>query len=84
MRTETNHGDSSLNNILLPATILLANIDMTGLFEYALKALTGGAIWLAFKLAGEYIQRRRKRKISTTRNIRLHHKKTNKENGNAE
>lgn len=84
MRTETNHGDSSLNNILLPATILLANIDMTGLFEYALKALTGGAIWLAFKLVGEYIQRRRKRKITSTRYKRVHHKKTNRENGNTE
>lgn len=84
MRTETNHGDSSLNNILLPATILLANIDMTGLFEYALKALTGGAIWLAFKLAGEYIQRRRKRKTASTRYRHVHHKKTNKENGNTE
>lgn len=84
MRTETNHGDSSLNNILLPATILLANIDMTGLFEYALKALTGGAIWLAFKLAGEYIQRRRKRKVSSMQHKRLHHKKITKDNGNTE
>lgn len=84
MRTETNHADASLNNILLPATILLANIDMTGLFEYALKALTGGAIWLAFKLVGEYLQKRQRKSNNKQPKNRIHHRKINNENGNAE
>ncbi|MBO9565553.1 MAG: hypothetical protein J7621_22440 [Niastella sp.] len=61
MRTDTAHYQGAIfNNVLLPGTILLANIDMTGLLDYALKALAGGAIWLGFKLAGEYFERRKK------------------------
>jgi hypothetical protein len=61
MRTDTAQYQGAIfNNVLLPGTILLANIDMTGLLDYALKALAGGAIWLGFKLAGEYFERRKK------------------------
>lgn len=84
MRTETTHTDGSLNNLLLPATILMANIDMTGLFEYALKALIGGAIWLAFKLGGEYLHRRSVKKRSVAGSSRNRHRKTRRENGNIE
>ena len=61
MRTDTAQYQGAIfNNVLLPGTILLANIDVTGLLDYALKALAGGAIWLGFKLAGEYFERRKK------------------------
>jgi hypothetical protein len=61
MRTDTAHYQGAIfNNVLLPGTILLANIDMTGLLDYALKALAGGGIWLGFKLAGEYFERKKK------------------------
>lgn len=61
MRTETTAYQGAINNVFLPGTILLANIDVTGLFEYALKAGIGGMIWLGFKLAGEYLEQKRKR-----------------------
>lgn len=60
MRTETTAYQGAINNVFLPGTILLANIDVTGLLEYALKAGVGGLIWLGFKLAGEYLERKRK------------------------
>lgn len=34
---------------------LMAAIDYTSLFDYGLKAILGGLIWLGFKLLGEYI-----------------------------
>lgn len=61
MRTETTAYQGAINNVFLPGTILLANIDVTGLLEYALKAGVGGFIWLGFKLAGEYLEQKRKR-----------------------
>jgi hypothetical protein len=60
MRTETTAYQGAINNVFLPGTILLANIDVTGLLEYALKAGVGGLIWLGFKMAGEYLERKRK------------------------
>ena len=61
MRTESTAYQGAINNVFLPGTILLANIDVTGLMEYALKAGIGGMIWLGFKLAGEYLEQKRKR-----------------------
>ena len=60
MRTETTAYQGAINNVFLPGTILLASIDVTGLLEYALKAGVGGFIWLGFKLAGEYLERKKK------------------------
>ena len=60
MRTETIAYQGAINNVFLPGTILLASIDVTGLLEYALKAGVGGFIWLGFKLAGEYLERKKK------------------------
>ena len=60
MRTETIAYKCAINNVFLPGTILLASIDVTGLLEYALKAGVGGFIWLGFKLAGEYLERKKK------------------------
>lgn len=42
----------------LTGAILFANLDYSGLSAYAVKAIIGGAIWMAFKLAGDYISYR--------------------------
>jgi hypothetical protein len=42
-------------NVFLTGTILLANMDYTELFDYAIKAIIGGVIWMGFKLGGEYL-----------------------------
>ena len=55
MRTDTTTYQGAFSSILLPGTILLANIDMTGLFDYALKALAGGAIWLGYKVVADHL-----------------------------
>jgi hypothetical protein len=44
------------SNVLLTGVILLANVDFAGLTDYALKAVIGGGIWLAFKLASDYLE----------------------------
>lgn len=49
----------SFNNVLLPGTILLAHIDMNSLLNYGLKAALGGMIWLAVKMLGEKLERRK-------------------------
>lgn len=46
--------DTSSSSLFLTGTILLANMDYTGLMDYAIKALIGGAIWMAYKIAGDY------------------------------
>lgn len=60
MKTDT--ATSHFSNVLLTGTILLANVDVNGLLDYGLKAFLGGAVWLGYKLAAEYIERRRKAK----------------------
>jgi len=54
----TNDQSSSL---LLTGTILLANMNYSDLMDYAIKALIGGAIWMGFKIAGDYISNRMKK-----------------------
>lgn len=49
-------------NTLLTASILLAQIDMHGLMDYALKAGIGGAIWLGYKVVADRIDRYRKKR----------------------
>ena len=58
---------SHFSNVLLTGTILLANVDVNGLLDYGLKAVLGGAVWLGFKLASEYIERRGKTKSNGRR-----------------
>jgi hypothetical protein len=53
----TNVPDSS-SHLLLTGTILMANINYSDLTDYALKAVIGGAIWLMYKVAGDYISRK--------------------------
>lgn len=59
---KTDSATSHFSNVLLTGTILLANVDMNGLLDYGLKAFLGGAVWLGYKLAAEYMERRRKAK----------------------
>ena len=59
MRTETQTYHGVINNLLLPGTILLANIDVTGLLEYILNAADGGATWLAYKIAADKLEQRK-------------------------
>ena len=49
------------SNIFLTGTILFANLDFSGLLDYGLKALLGGAIWLGYKMTSDYIERKRKK-----------------------
>jgi hypothetical protein len=60
MDTKTTTDSSS--NVFLTGSILLANLDFTGLMDYALKALIGGAIWLGYKITADYIDRKKKAK----------------------
>lgn len=61
MKENQSSTDSS-SNMFLTGTILLANLDYSGLADYAIKALVGGVIWMAFKVAGDYISERLKKK----------------------
>lgn len=59
-RTQTSTDSGS--SLFLTGTILLANMDYNGLMDYAIKALVGGAIWMAYKIAGDFLSERMKRK----------------------
>ena len=48
----------STSHAFLTGAILFANLDYSGLMDYALKAVVGGTIWMVFKLAGDYLSRR--------------------------
>lgn len=62
LRTQSAHTDSHFSSILLTGTILLANVDVSGLINYGLKALLGGAIWLGYKVAADQIDKRKNSK----------------------
>jgi hypothetical protein len=53
--------DNTSSNVFLTGCILLANLDFTGLLDYAVKAVIGGAIWLGYKVTADYIERKRNR-----------------------
>lgn len=54
MIEKTQTDTSSSSSLFLTGTILLANMDYTGLMDYAIKAAVGGAIWMAYKIAGDF------------------------------
>jgi hypothetical protein len=54
--------ENTSQSIFLTGCILLANLDFTGLLDYALKAAVGGAIWLGYKMTADYIDRKRQSK----------------------
>jgi len=55
--TQTSPHDHS-SSLFLTGTILLANMDYTGLMDYAIKAIIGGAIWMGYKIAGDFFNAR--------------------------
>jgi hypothetical protein len=59
---KTQSASDSGSNLFLTGTILLANVDYSGMADYAIKAMIGGAIWMGFKVAGEMISERFKKK----------------------
>ena len=59
MKTDTTSANTNFSSVMLTGTILLANVDLNGLVDYGLKALLGGAIWLGYKIAADYIDRRK-------------------------
>ena len=66
MKTHETTTDSS-SHAFLTGAILFANLDYSGLTAYAIKAAIGGAIWMAFKITGDYISYRiNKRKKQKT------------------
>ncbi len=61
MDKQIQSGQSTSSNIFLTGVMLFANMDFTGFMDYAVKALIGGAIWLGYKAAADYIERKRKK-----------------------
>lgn len=56
MDIKTTHGNHDTStNIFLTAAVVLANMDYSGLAEYAVKAAIGGIIWMGFKLTADWI-----------------------------
>jgi hypothetical protein len=45
----------STSHTFLTGAILFANLDYSGLTDYAVKAAIGGIIWMVFKLTGDYL-----------------------------
>ena len=62
METKTLFTGNSSSNMFLTGAIFLANLDFAGLADYAIKAAVGGAIWLGYKLAADYLERKRNNK----------------------
>lgn len=58
---------SNSSSLFLTGTILLANMDYTGLMDYAIKALVGGAIWMGYKIAGDFFSNRVNKKKDSTK-----------------
>ena len=59
METKSTVSGNSSSNMFLTGAIFLANLDFAGLADYAIKAAVGGAIWLGYKLAADYIDKKR-------------------------
>ena len=49
------------SSVFLTGTILFANLNFNGMLEYAFKAFIGGAIWLGYKVAADYIERKKRK-----------------------
>lgn len=60
----TPQSSNNFSVFLLGAILnILAAVDYASLIDYSLKAIAGGLIWLAFKIAGEIITERVKNKL---------------------
>lgn len=62
METRMQQLNDSSSSVFLTGTILFANVDSSSLIEYAIKAAIGGAIWMGFKLAADYVNLKLKAK----------------------
>jgi len=62
MEVKTNHHNTDSSSIFLTGAILFANLDYSGLAEYAMKAAVGAVIWMVFKLGTDFISERIKKK----------------------
>jgi hypothetical protein len=58
-KTQSTNDQSS--SLFLTGTILLANMNYSDLMDYAVKALIGGAIWMGFKIAGDFLSSKLKK-----------------------
>lgn len=52
------HTTTDGSGIFLTGAILFANMDVSGLTDYAFKTVIGGAIWFMFKLGADYLSER--------------------------
>lgn len=68
MKSESSLLDKNASNIYLTGCILAANFDFAGLLDYAIKAIVGGAIWLAYKAVADRLAERKKRRQQTQQN----------------
>ena len=55
MRTDT----GSFSSMMLTGTILLASVNVSDLLNYGLRAVVGGVVWLGFRYAADYLERKR-------------------------
>jgi hypothetical protein len=55
MESNIHNSYDASTNVFLTGAILLANMDSSGLADYALKAAVGGALWMGFKLGADYL-----------------------------
>jgi hypothetical protein len=62
METKMHNTSDGNSSVFLTGAILLANLDYSGLAEYAIKAAIGGIIWMGFKLTSDYVSDRVKKK----------------------
>lgn len=54
--------NDSTSQMFLTGTILLANLDYSGLMDYALKAVIGGIVWMGFKLGADFLSNKLRKK----------------------
>lgn len=62
MQDKIPHTNDPSSNIFLTGAILFANLEYSGLAEYAIKAGIGAAIWMAFKLVTDFLSEKLKKK----------------------
>ena len=55
-------GDTTSTNMVLTGAVLMANFNDPSLTEYGVRAILGSLIWMAFKLATDYLSERIKNK----------------------
>jgi len=58
MEAKNHTGTDSSGSLFLTGAVLFANLDFGSLGEYAMKAIIGGAIWMTFKIASDFISER--------------------------